>query len=665
MRIAGDESLGQSFAAQIRQDQQRLRDARGLALDRQAIWDGALQRLEESISLPSGGLEAAREALESARRTEGQARNDLATTSKTLDQLLRMSDLVDAMAQAQRELPELERERADVSRQSAELRGLLDRLDDQARELHAKVQQDVQAFDEIFQMDRLARLRKERLIRRQTEEQSLLHQLGENKDREYTERQLKERLTVARRRLQELQRQLTTSDKSVIVIDVADQLDAVLRIAIHRGLGEEGIVDTGDAVLTTSQLQGGVQRRRRDVAAAMNAETVSLRGQVISLKQEIALLERLAEAVRLRLRAEEDLQKVLRQIEGLLSKVSSNDAERVRELTEQRIEIIGQLESLAARTQAISSRIEQLTSLGSVEEMRHELTKLGWTPNTDIAYQVAQADRDRHECELRLAQAREARVAAEGAESQVLAILARTVTELRSKEYRWLTAAGVEPPDPSGRPEAQAKDLSRLYEASQRLRGHLEQVPNIFDALDEVIERLAQGLQVSQALETPSQDRRFDETVRQYYEQLFSAQLSGDEIRHALFDSGSDINLDLTAMTTTWTTPTGERRTRPLEAFSSGERAFAYTRVRLESLGNDRAINQVVFLDEFGAYVAADRIADLLAFLRKRVLGRLVDQVVMILPLGTPRPRTPADVDYLTDDLTTATTVELAASSGS
>jgi hypothetical protein len=102
-----------------------------------------------------------------------------------------------------------------------------------------------------------------------------------------------------------------------------------------------------------------------------------------------------------------------------------------------------------------------------------------------------------------------------------------------------------------------------------------------------------------------------------------------------LFENGSRLRVDLNDMTTTWTTSSNERRTRPLEAFSSGERAFAYTRVQLEEIGHHTSDNKVVFLDEFGAYVARDRLSQLLAFIRNRVLGKLADQVLVVLPLGS------------------------------
>src|SRR5207237_728937 len=100
----------------------------------------------------------------------------------------------------------------------------------------------------------------------------------------------------------------------------------------------------------------------------------------------------------------------------------------------------------------------------------------------------------------------------------------------------------------------------------------------------------------------------------------------------AIFDAGEFIALDLAAMTVRWRTDEGELRSRPLAAFSSGERAFAYTRTRLQALG-PQARSTVVALDEFGAYLARDRLKQLVSFLEHDVLGTIANQVVIVLPL--------------------------------
>jgi hypothetical protein len=122
--------------------------------------------------------------------------------------------------------------------------------------------------------------------------------------------------------------------------------------------------------------------------------------------------------------------------------------------------------------------------------------------------------------------------------------------------------------------------------------------------------------------------------LRRLYEQEFEARLSSREMVEALFDNGGDIRLDLERRIVEWTTPNGEHRLRPLEALSSGERVFAYTLASLGLVENRPAENRLVALDEFGAYVAHDRLGRLLDFIKTNVIGRVADQVLIILPLA-------------------------------
>jgi hypothetical protein len=99
-------------------------------------------------------------------------------------------------------------------------------------------------------------------------------------------------------------------------------------------------------------------------------------------------------------------------------------------------------------------------------------------------------------------------------------------------------------------------------------------------------------------------------------------------------DADGPIHVDLHTAEVRWTESGGER-SRPLEAFSSGEQAFAYTRARLAILDEEEnpPANRLVALDEFGAFIAHDRLAALLAHLQDRVDDHPSDQVIVILPL--------------------------------
>jgi hypothetical protein len=205
---------------------------------------------------------------------------------------------------------------------------------------------------------------------------------------------------------------------------------------------------------------------------------------------------------------------------------------------------------------------------------------------------------------------------------------------LRDPAFAWLGLGGIEAPAEDEDVHVQAHQLDELRLAARKISQEMAAASNDVLALDQTMEALADRLNKEQpAAQVEPPGFRFTADVVGYYQRRFTDQLAAKEIREALFEGGSNLRLDLISMTTTWVTPSGERRTRPLEAFSSGERAFAYTRVQLEAIRSVAAVNKVAFLDEFGAYVARDRLEELISFIRRRALRDLVDQVVVILPL--------------------------------
>lgn len=122
--------------------------------------------------------------------------------------------------------------------------------------------------------------------------------------------------------------------------------------------------------------------------------------------------------------------------------------------------------------------------------------------------------------------------------------------------------------------------------------------------------------------------------LKRWVESLVEGLLSQDVLRRELFEQTEAVEYDLATRSVIWKSQDGRRRRRPLEAFSSGEQVFAYTRAKLESLRtlSETAEYVLVFLDEFGAFVARDRFAQLVRYVQTDVLGTIADQVVVMLP---------------------------------
>lgn len=131
--------------------------------------------------------------------------------------------------------------------------------------------------------------------------------------------------------------------------------------------------------------------------------------------------------------------------------------------------------------------------------------------------------------------------------------------------------------------------------------------------------------------------------LQRWVERSLSALLSAPELRSELFGNSETVGFNLVDQTVIWTEKEGQRRRRrPVEAFSSGQQVFAYTRAKLERLRGLRTqtTHVVVFLDEFGAFVARDRFAQLMNYIEHNAVGKIADQIVVTVPLS-------ADIDQV------------------
>ncbi|KQP84570.1 hypothetical protein ASF35_06700 [Aeromicrobium sp. Leaf291] len=70
-----------------------------------------------------------------------------------------------------------------------------------------------------------------------------------------------------------------------------------------------------------------------------------------------------------------------------------------------------------------------------------------------------------------------------------------------------------------------------------------------------------------------------------------------------------------------------------MAGFSTGEQAFAFTQARILDITPSSKPNRLLVLDEFGAFVSADRLPDLAAFLSAPEVEEVANQVLVILPL--------------------------------
>jgi hypothetical protein len=162
-----------------------------------------------------------------------------------------------------------------------------------------------------------------------------------------------------------------------------------------------------------------------------------------------------------------------------------------------------------------------------------------------------------------------------------------------------------------------------------------QQLANHVTAARDALSRLVNDVSGLKALapQLSSQTGRLASAIKAVVEADALAELSAEPIANALFDRGKVRRVNLDEESITWTTPSGETRTRPLAAFSSGEQALGFMRARLLQVVDQLVANRMVFLDEFGAFISADRRRPLAELLTSDELRALAEQVIVVLPL--------------------------------
>jgi len=426
---------------------------------------------------------------------------------------------------------------------------------------------------------------------------------------------------------------------------VLPELDALLR-RVEEALDEaardlpdgEIVLSVGGARLSIADVRNGVRARREELTSLqafaalseVDAELADLRSHRQKLSRLGALL---AESRRIRDRLARTDERLKEAYEAARQDVSEQYSNVIRQL--ERVE--------QTRLALVETRATLRYSLGLLQ-IHGSATQI----DSDVARAKAEAG-VLGETGQALAEANTelevARAAAAGAEEN-----AKNATSALSQYRRQLhesidvlradgpfkvviDRAGIELPTEDSPEEAFLDVFEQLAQALQRLQQATDAVAlqnaALKGNLDTLSSLVAHG------------DAEVGEPIARlstYYEAIVGDLLSRPEMQHALFDQGTFESVSLLSGELSWHTGKGEPRRRPFEAFSSGESAFAYVLASALSRTAPAARNRVLVLDEFGAFIEAGKMQDLIGFLSKDVLGaRRADQVVVILPLREPR----------------------------
>jgi len=426
--------------------------------------------------------------------------------------------------------------------------------------------------------------------------------------------------------------------------DLLEGLVRALAPAATGGLGARTVATLGDRTLTVAELLDAV-RQRRDRLLGDAPLVDELDERLAVLKERDGELGALADALADRAKKREALEDAEQKLEELGAADGDEKDDSVAECTAvhasaQRVEI-----DVAAALGTAERQLAQLGGGVSLEDLEakleHRLAQTGATRAT--LHEMLRSRRvaiARLDDELDTALAR--RDELEAAAADLRRALVRQAQELRAdaSHARLRAILGDRAPDPAHELVDLARAWMLVHEAEQRAVRRLQATASPLNAVGGDMDDLVRAIRGG---ETPPPEL---DPIRRHYEAQLLERFAHPEIVAALFDDGELRRVDLAAHEVRWVTAEGEPRVRPFEAFSSGERAFAYVQARLAAASDLAAFNKVVAIDEFGAFLSRDRLARLQESVARQVNEGVIDQAIVVLPLS--RTLDPGEPEYLT-----------------
>lgn len=424
-----------------------------------------------------------------------------------------------------------------------------------------------------------------------------------------------------------------------LLADLAGSLTA----AESRGLGGEIAVDDVDSgfQLNVSQTRAGMLARRTylerqppDSEATRISEAIERCVQ--DLQRARALSETLQDVSRFRRLVNQNEDRV---DNALREGAAGQAAEALQRASERRRSSEQKLLDLATRRAAVAQRLGVSDDSMSEQAVSQQLTtllrNLGLSED-ELGPEFTNADATATQAQQDLANAQNRANELRQELSRADAEVRRAATLLSSDDrLAWVRSSAGSSHHTADHSDMDVEELLPTLEDAKtvvslvddRLGTHRTQLAAVERALHGVARHIR-----GQTLDT----LEYVEELETWLANRFSDWFNSPRVRQELLpDSDGAIRVDLAARQVTWSEPQGER-SRPLEAFSSGEQAFAYTRARLARLDEEglSAANRLIVLDEFGAFIAHDRLQGLVEYLRERAAEHEHDQVLVILPLS-------------------------------
>ena len=639
-RLAGDETLIETLAQQADNAEAVVhRWASAIAVNA----DSPIARLEH---LAGNALQLIgdwsieryrllRNDVHAARTSAIQANEEAEATNGVLRKLTEALELKHRLDQLRRTAPNLRNRIDEVDEQVAKKKGELDKLQKRIVALAAHAARRQSVLHELKNAQRTLRRNQDKLSTALSAARKAAAEIDQQPDRTA----LRDADLLLTKEFGELTKRQITMDAAPAMRALLDEVSGRLLEGEGRGLSDQIALEDPetDLQLTVGQTRVGVVTRRAQLEGqppppdakevseqlAENRRRHERLGQLCQLMDSVERYRRLVSSNEKR-------------VDEALSAANPGALAELQALESRRRECDSELLELAA-TRAVLR--QQLGFLGGdtpeVVESRLALTlkDLGLAPDAlAVAIDDArQADRNARlkvgDTSVRVTTLRRDLARAE-------ADVKRTLRQLGATgDLLWLQKATKLPRELTGG-EAIENQLIMIGRIRAKVEAVVERLGTLRTQLA-AIEAALRGI----GRQLRGQDAEaivFVTELEKWFDARFSEWFNSDKVRRELLPEADDrISVDVRQRQVRWLAK-GHERSRPLEAFSSGEQAFAYTKARLAVLDEHPLIapNRLIVLDEFGAFIAHDRLTGLLSYLRERVKDHPDDQVLIVLPLS-------------------------------
>jgi hypothetical protein len=631
-RLVGNETLTETLAQQCDNAAAIMHDVfaeNAASVSKRSRLDHRLADVEDIIpnfDAPTfrGRQRKAAEAKSKAAENESR----MIRAKGRLDLLVEALKLFDQLDEVQGQGPGLDQQLAAIDDDIPRLERESAELDEEIERVAQQQRRDEEAQEEFDKAKRL-------LTRRQSEVQeieSLIRLTSGSLGIGTTQEAAEAAFAAAEQRMSDLDRQALEAHAGPAMSEILGAIAESLRKAEAAGLGDEVLIaaESGTPAWTVETARIAFEReaqKRAEESPSESAEAIleqkaKQREYVGKLQELLDVHRRLANTARL-------YEAAVTRFNNATAAMPDSTVDELRRLLQRKSDYGQMLREQRTRREQISQARTLLGGGQTVESLERQLTAKCIEADVDVA-RLQPALRNAREVFQSLEELdRVLSAEAQGYEEELAKALRDIASAVEAmNELSWIPAAIMAELAAARQPEEQIAVLRKIADQLEVARTRLERVAFQPRALADALTNVAQQFRGNTASGT------WVPVVHAWMSGKAQEWFNHKEVRSTLFDSAESVFIDLKSMEARWDL-SGEERVRSLQAFSSGQQAFAYTRARLSLLDQDPHVtrNRLIALDEFGALIAANGMRTLAAYLRERRVAAPQDQIAVVLPL--------------------------------